>query len=254
VHKARSTYGTVEVIDEDGVRTLYLGSRTVQSSMRVDRPHELVLSYTRSMMAFLLFRPEPARALLLGLGGGSLARFIRHALPGTHVTAVEINPAVIAAAREHFFLPADDAQLNVELGDGADYVAARSACADVIMVDAYDGDEQVDALASDKFYAHCSTALAPDGVLVANVWSNDRRFDAIVGRIEAAFPRGVLCLPAKKPGNVVVLGFDRSPGQPSWIDLRRHARTLEARYGLEFVEFVGALGRMNPHDDKRLKV
>ena len=72
--------------------------------------------------------------------------------------------------------------------------------------------------------------------------------------VEAAFPRGVACLPAEKPGNVVVFGFNSAPGQPRWEDLRHRARDLEQRYGLDFGKFVGALARLNAHDDKRLLI
>ena len=48
---------SVEVSEEDGVRSLHLGGDAIQSSIRLDRPDELALDYTRAMMAFLLFQP-----------------------------------------------------------------------------------------------------------------------------------------------------------------------------------------------------
>jgi spermidine synthase len=254
IHKARSPFGTIEVTEKDGVRTLHLASDTVQSSMRVGRPQDLVLSYTRSMMAFLLFRPDPRRLLLLGLGGGSLAKFAYHALPRAQVRAIEINAQIVEVARTYFELPADDARLQVEIGDGAAYVAARAACADVIMVDAYDGDSHVEALATEKFYRHCAHALERDGVLAANLWANDPRFNGILERVEAAFDGRVVCLPAERPGNVIVFAFNGALGHPRWDELRRRARELEQQYGLEFASFVGSLARLNAHDDKRLLV
>ena len=64
---------TVEVSEQGGLRSLHLGSDTVQSTMRIADPIELVLSYTRAMMGFLLFHPQPRHVAMLGLGGGSLA-------------------------------------------------------------------------------------------------------------------------------------------------------------------------------------
>src|SRR5262245_14571019 len=79
----RTTGGEDEVYitERFGVRSLHIGSDTIQSSMRLTRPIDLELSYTRSMMAFLLFRDPPARVLMIGLGGGSLAKFVYHRLP-----------------------------------------------------------------------------------------------------------------------------------------------------------------------------
>ena len=78
----------LEVRERQGVRTLHLETDTVQSAMRVDAPYALELSYTRAMMAFLLFAPPPSKALLIGLGGGSVAKFLFRALPQTALQVV----------------------------------------------------------------------------------------------------------------------------------------------------------------------
>src|SRR3990172_6876243 len=114
---------SVEGSEEDGGRSLHLGGDAIQSSIRLSRPDELALDYTRAMMAFLLFRPLPRAVLMIGLGGGSMARYIHQRMPGTRTTVVEINAKVLAAARSLFHFPADDARLKVEIACGADYIA-----------------------------------------------------------------------------------------------------------------------------------
>jgi hypothetical protein len=52
---------TVYISEKFGVRSLHIGSDTVQSAMRIAAPNDLELSYTRSMMAFLLFNDKPNR-------------------------------------------------------------------------------------------------------------------------------------------------------------------------------------------------
>ena len=106
IHKAVTANDVVDVSECDGIRSLHLGSKTVQSSMRVSAPDELELAYTRSMMSFLLFNPEPVRFLMVGLGGGSLAKFVYHRMPAARTTAVELNPQVVAAARAYFQIAA----------------------------------------------------------------------------------------------------------------------------------------------------
>src|SRR3970040_3128060 len=81
----------VYVTERFGVRSLHIGSDTVQSSMRLSRPNDLELAYTRSMMAFLLFRPPPRRVLMVGLGGGSLAKFIYHRIPDAVTEVIDVN-------------------------------------------------------------------------------------------------------------------------------------------------------------------
>lgn len=58
---------------EDGaVRSLHFTIGEIQSSMRLDRPDELEVDYTRTMMGFLLLASRPRYIAMIGLGGGSL--------------------------------------------------------------------------------------------------------------------------------------------------------------------------------------
>ena len=252
VFKARSDMNVVDVSETRGIRSLHLGTEAIQSSMKVNAPFELVLEYSRCMLGFMLFHPQPREILLIGLGGGSIAKWTHKFLPQANTTAVEINPQVIAVARSHFFLPANDERLNVMEGDGAAYVAGRTGIADVLLVDGYDSVAIAPALDNDHFYRHCYDALTPDGVMVANLWGNHKNFDASLQRIDKAFNGLVCCLPARSKGNIAVMAFKKSPGSPKWEALRERARELEGEYRIEFTEFVGALTRMNPHTDKRL--
>lgn len=246
--------GTVYVSEKFGVRSLHIGSDTIQSSMRIAKPRDLELSYTRSMMGFLLFNSSPARVLLVGLGGGSLAKFIHHRMPQTVTEVVEVNPQVVAIARQCFLVPPDDARLAVVVGDGAQHIESDGGSADVIAVDGYDGESQVEELSSRRFYDACHRRLGAGGVLVVNLWGSDRGFSDTLRRIEAAFPSGTLCLPAHKPGNIIVFAFRDSPGALRWDDLSRRAQALERQYELEFPHFVQALRRMNRHDEHHLYV
>ncbi len=254
VRKAADDAETTYVSEKFGVRTLHIGSDKVQSAMRIAKPHELELSYTRSMMGFMLFKERPARVILIGLGGGSLAKFIYHRLPWSVVEAVEISPQVVAIARHYFHLPPEDGRFRVVIGDGAAHLAREGDLADVIAVDGYDGESLVAALSDESFYEACRRRLAPDGMLVVNLWGGDRRFNENLERIEQTFPEGTVCLPAEKPGNVVVLAFRRHPGNPAWRELESRAIALEAAYGLEFGRFVASLRKMNRHDAERLHI
>jgi spermidine synthase len=245
---------SVYVTERFGVRSLHIGSDTIQSSMRIARPNDLELAYTRSMMAFLLFSPPPRRVLMVGLGGGSLAKFVYHRLPEAVTEALEINPQVVAIARRLFELPAADERLNIRVCDAAEFIAAEGAGFDAILVDGYDGESQVLELATVAFYRGCRRRLERGGALVVNLWGSDQRFDDYLSRIEEAFPSGTLCLPAEKPGNVIVFGLRDPPLAVAWEELERKARELEARYALEFGKFVGGLRRMNRCDSERLYV
>jgi spermidine synthase len=226
---------TVEVTEERGVRQLHLGTQSTQSAMRISRPWDLELAYTRAMMACLLFKPGPDEVLMIGLGGGSLAKFIRKHRPATRVTAVEISPQVVAAARSHFFLPEDDAHLQVRVGDGAEYVPAHPGSADVILLDGFDAGNQVESLATLEFYQACRRALRPGGVLVVNLWGRDPEFITWFSRLVAAFEGQVAWLPVMGKNNVIAFGVGGEDGAARIA--RAEIEKLSKKWGLDFATF-----------------
>ena len=252
IRKPAEDAETVYISEKFGVRALHIGSDTVQSAMRIAAPNDLELSYTRSLMGFLLFNEKPESVLMIGLGGGSVAKFIYHRMPWTTLRVIELSERVLTVARRYFAVPPDDARFEVILGDGAEFVARPQVCADLIMVDGYDGESLVEALASDVFYRDCHERLNKRGMLAVNLWGGDRQFHETLKRIEQAFPEGTLCLPAEKPGNVIVFGFRSTPGKAQWTLLEQRALALEPAYGLGFLRFVEGLRKMNRHDDKHL--
>lgn len=236
---------TVYISEKFGVRSLHIGSDTVQSAMRLSRPYDLELAYTRSMMAFLLFLHDPRDVLMIGLGGGSVAKFMHYRMPDLRIRAIEINPEVVAVAEASFGVPRDE-RLEVIVGDGAEHMAESGRPVDVLMVDGYDGEAQAEAVATRRFYDHCRARLTPRGLMVVNLWSGDRAYQDALLRIRAAFPAGVLCVPADKPGNVIALAFAESLPAVTWDALIERAGSLTARYGLDFARFVEVLRAQRP--------
>lgn len=253
IRKPADDAETVYVSEKFGVRSLHIGSDTVQSSMRIAKPFDLELSYTRSMMGFMLFNARPERVLMIGLGGGSLAKFIYRQLPWAVLQVVEISPQVVSIARQCFRVPPDDERFSVVVGDGAEYTARDDGSVDLMVVDGYDAESHVEELSDKAFYQACCKRLGPGGILVVNLWGGDRQFNDTLQRIENVFP-ATACLPAEKPGNVIVFAFRDSPGDQSWDDLAQRALALQQQYGLEFTRFVQGLRKMNRHDEHRLMV
>ena len=236
--KRRAGDDGLEVTEERGMRTLHLGSRAIQSAMRVSRPWDLELAYTRAMMGFLMFNPMPQDVLMIGLGGGSLAKFIRKQRPQTRITAVEIDPRVIAAARTHFELPPDDDTLSVIEADGALYVRQHPASADVILLDGFDAGNQVETLATQTFYAACRRVLKPGGVLVVNLWGRDSEFAEYFARLTRAFDGEVGWISVQNKTNVIAFAFAES-GAPDRLEaVRPQLADLSRRWGLDLRGFA----------------
>lgn len=239
-------HATVEISERDGVRFLHLGGPAVQSAMRLKDPFALELEYTRAMLAFLLFHPDPRDIALIGLGGGSLAKYIHRRLPDSRLTALEISPEVVAAARSYFLLPQDDERLEILTGDGAAFVHAHPESRDVLLVDGYDAKRIVDDLASPEFYRACKAMLRPQGVAVFNLWGSDAYYPRYFDRISRAFGEHVLQLPAEKKGNVIVFAFRKPLPAVELASLAREAQRLEGLFGLEFEAFFTRMRKWNP--------
>ena len=241
---ARDGKPSIAVSESRGVRTLHVGGEAIQSSMRLEDPYALALDYTRCMMALLLFHPEPREALMIGLGGGSLAKFFYRRLRSTRVRVVELDARVVAAAREHFALPPDSARLKVEVGDGAE--ALEPECCDVLIVDAFDDELHVPRLASREFYDGAFLALAEPGTLVVNFMNDDPKLDLTLERLERAFGGAALALPALYDPNILVFALKGAPPRIAWSSLRERAAELESRFGFPFTRYVSRLRVMNP--------
>ena len=192
-------------------RTLEFQGGDIQSEMLLSRPDALVLEYARAMMCFALFVPQPRHILMVGLGGGSLAKFCYRHFPHTRITVLEISAAVIAL-RTAFGVPPDDARLRIVHADAADFLRAAPAGIDVILVDGFDAGGMPAELGSAAFYGDCRRALVDGGVLVANILSYDPCHDAIAARIDTAFGARVCDFPGIAGNNHVIFAVRAQPG------------------------------------------
>ena len=233
LRSARFALPEVGISEHGNIRSLHLGSETVQSSMNVDYPAELVLSYSRAMMAWLLFAENVRHITQIGLGGGSFVRWIDAHLPEVAQTAVEINPQVISVARGLFELPFEGEKFEIIEADGAEYIKTLRGGTDILLVDGFDGVQIIDALVAEPFFADCRTALSDNGIFVTNWWSGDKRYPLFLRRLAQVFDQRVLCVPAETHGNVAVLAFQNQAPQPL-AALQKKAAKLSEQYGLDF--------------------
>lgn len=242
------------VMEEDGVRTLHIGGHAIQSALRLAAPELLELEYTRAMMAFLLFCPEPKDVLMIGLGGGSIARFVHARLPEARMTVVEISPGVVKVARHYFGLPEDDRRLRVIVADGAAWVQAHAESAEVLLLDGFEDGKQPAALCNAAFYENACKALRPGGIMAANFMAEDRRLDTYIAHIDKVFDGRTLLLSAEDNVNVIVLAFKGGAARISWETLRNRARAQQRALGLPTAYFLSTLREQNEHSANYLRI
>ena len=232
-----------------GVRSLHLASEVnsdtsvapIQGSMRLAVPDQIELEYVQQMCVWMLFNMLPKHIVQLGLGAASLTKFCYRSFPDAKVTAVELNPKVIAMCREQFRLPEDDERLQVLEMDAFDYVRQTKLHGklDVIQVDLYDAEAEGPVLDSPEFYQACADCLNETGMLTVNLFANDKQREKNIAAMQACFDV-VVWLPEVHDANVVAIAFKTAP-EVDFDVLYQRAAILRVNYKLQAPIWVNGL-------------
>ncbi|MDP3651648.1 MAG: fused MFS/spermidine synthase [Rhodoferax sp.] len=234
--------------DADTV-SLYFHASELQSRMSVQHPNRLEVPYTKTMMGFLLLKPHPAHILMIGLGGGSLAKFCYHHLPSTRITVVEINPHVIAL-RQRFQVPEDGARFSVLCADGADWLHAARQSFDVILVDGFDVRGQPSQLSSRAFYEDCYRSLLPKGVMLVNTDAEHAEHTVLLQRVYKTYHGHFVEVGVPERSNHIVFAAKGMPISAramslSWT-LGHHPDEVQAQLKTEFQRILQLLDGLEP--------
>ena len=239
VHRERSLYQTILVNKRATIICLQFSLRRAQrnqSCFDQRRPKQMVLSYTKMMMAALLLNPLPDRILMVGLGGGTLPMALAELYPQAEIDVVEIDPAVVKVAQRYFgFL--QDNLLRVLVQDGRVFakraLAAGGARYDLVLLDAFGADYIPEHLMTQEFLQEVKALLDEDGVLAANTFASSKLYDHESATYQAVFgPLFNLRAPAS--GNRVI--FASNSPLPSLLTLQAQAKALQRRlapYGID---------------------
>jgi spermidine synthase len=233
----------IRINDERGVRYLQFDPRWIQGAMRLSKPWSLELEYTRAMMMALLLRPRvgwPLNVLQIGLGAGSITRYLYRHLPSARLHVVEIDAEVVLNAWQFFGLPEESARLNIEIADGYKYMATTRRRFDLILVDGFNAQGSAGRLHSLPFYRMCRSRLAAGGMLVTNLLSRGKHAKPSPDPVRKAFDDRVLVLPPCD-ANTIVIAKTGAPVRISTDDLRIRAGKLRDRTGLNLHPTVSRL-------------
>jgi len=249
VHQTLDEHGAIEVIDTKGERALHFGSHSRQSSMIIDDPNHLNSFYAQAMMGLLLFNDSPKDILMIGLGGGTITKYLLHQFSDCKIKVIEFRSSVLKVARSHFQLPLDP-RLKVKIGCGGEYVSKQSLQTeeqhDLMVIDAFDHQGMALEVSSEKFFDDCRILLKDDGMLAINLWgTNKDLFQEVTWNMGRAFEWRILFLPVRKRGNIIGFAFKKNAPKYSMKELRAKANQLEQQYHLNFPQFVKDFKRNN---------
>lgn len=190
VFEGDSAYTSMQVLDKsDGLRYLQFGIYE-QTAMRLSDPDYLHYEYTRTIMAgFAFAHPPVKKVLMLGLGGGAMARFITGKFPEATLDIIEIDPLVVDVAKKYFgFKPGKHG--NIFIGDGRQLLRKSKVKYDIIILDAYKAGEIPFHLTTREFIQSVKDHVAPGGVAVVHLWAEyaNKYLQAQIKTIAHVFP------------------------------------------------------------------
>jgi spermidine synthase len=216
-----TVYHRITVNDEGGVRFLKLDAYW-QSGMDLADPRRTVFAYSDYLHLPLAFKPDARRVLFVGLGGGTTPKRYYEDYGRMTIDVVEIDPAVVAVARDYFGVP-QDARLRLFAQDGRLFVARAPERYDIIILDAYLIDTIPFHLATREFFETVRAHLTPDGILASNVIGaldgpRSRFFRAVYKTVREVYP-AVYVFPVdwgryageETLRNIIFIGAQRAP-------------------------------------------
>jgi len=261
VHRKDSLYHRIFVYQRGSVVTLRFGKQprvAVQSQVNLNDLRQHKLEYTRLAFCGLLYEPEPERMLVLGLGGGVIPREMRHYLPALEIDVAEIDPAIPLIAKRFFGFREDD-KLRVHIDDGRMFIKKQlridpAAKYDLIILDAFNSDYIPFHLMTKEFLEEVKGVLAEDGVVIANVFYNNRLFDAELKTFLSVFGRCQVFLGVYSDNAMLVSPGPIGPTLTVGEAVVR-AKMLQRKHRLAFdMQMVAKRLRLSTRPDSRAKV
>ena len=231
----KSPYNTIYVSEDNGglriLRFERWGAR--QTVVKLGDPDHLELPYARAIPIALVFVEEPASALVVGLGGGTIPSFLRKRFPDMKIDAVDIDPGVVDVAKSHFGFR-EDAKMRAHVADGRRFVEQSQQRYDLIFLDGFGTDSVPPHLTTREFLQGVRRLLTSRGITIGNVWGRDVNtlYDSMVKTYRSVFDE-VLIIDVPASGNKLLIASPRTLDL-SQRELATRARTVSSRNSLRY--------------------
>lgn len=193
IFEKNSLYQYISVIEDSAKKERYIINNRrdlIQGGMSTEAPDRLILEYTRMAFISLVYLGrDPRSVLFVGLGAGSMPRYLQRFWPDAEIDIVEIDPDIVDVAKKYFRF-SETAKLKVHVNDGRVFLKRNPKKYDIIFLDAYQGGEIPFHLTTVEFLREVKGRLNKDGVAVSNILAagSNRFFDSMVVTHDEVFP------------------------------------------------------------------
>ncbi len=168
-----TTEDRIRVVDDDGHPALAVDGVILSVAVDGSEPPS-------GYWAAMLPDGSPGSALLLGLGGGTLAHLLSQRYPSIQIVGIDCDAEIVEFARRHFRL--DLPNLEIVLGDAFGYVEHCTRGFDFVAVDIFVGYDFQRGVLAKPFLRRLKSMIGHGGEVVFNLF-RDRRTDTHLDRI-----------------------------------------------------------------------
>jgi spermidine synthase len=235
----RESSAGFEIYEHQGVRWIRFPDASIQSVMLLEEPAYPLLSYVQGLLSTLLFLPTPAKVLNLGLGSGSIERFILSQLPELQLVSVETDARLIELTKQHFCIPSSHTVIKMP---AQDYLQSNQQSFDILLSDVYSTQGGVNSYLTSEFIQNAVHALDQDGVFAINLLPESRaEVVEVLFRIRTVFPH-IQIYDVPDMHNLILFCTISSPPTPDM--LMQRAKQLRDSTGLDLSPICGELIRL----------
>jgi len=237
IHQTSDNFGTIEVVDfQQNIRSLHFGNKTQQSAMLLANPFVLIHKYTQAMMLPLCWL-KPRRVLVLGLGSGSIVKYLYNFFQDVSIDAVELRSEVISIAREYFLLPDSSERLNIYHQSAQEWLAEHDSQEkyDLIIVDMFltsiSGKDSAEDTSS--YIDKIDSLLSNNGAAVFNHLGPDVFKNSAFNALSTLFCHQLFTLNIERFNSILIASKATVPDEIT----DRELHDMQARYSLPYEQY-----------------
>lgn len=210
------------------------GENTRQSVLNLRDRGQLPLPHSHYQTLAAVHAGKLRTMLMVGLGGGSVSSYFLRHVPEMHVTSVELDPGVTAAAKKYFGVE-EGPRHKIAAGDGRVFLQRNRAKYDIVMIDAFRGGYVPFHLLTQEFYTLLASRLEPDGVAVLNLRARTQLFDSSLATLRRTFKTIEVY---EWSGNAIVLARLLPPMTPDERLARARDRQVQHKFRYDLLPLL----------------
>ena len=229
LYEGDSIYHHITIREDSGERCMIFGRQRDlrQTCIDLAKPDASVFEYSAMMFAGFLFRPDAEKVCLIGLGGGYIPTVFRMHLPKVRLQTVEVDPLVEKLARKYFSFTVPAGQA-LAIDDGRQFLKKSRERYDQIWLDAFNSDYIPAHMTTKEFLQLAKSRLTDGGIVIQNLFCDNRMYDAQIATFQAVFKR-VFLFEGQRSGSCIIVASDRPACEPA--GLRKQAEKWGGKIG-----------------------